>query len=303
MMHFRKDQAKDRCEPITSYSPIARSIVSSMSMNPSVRDRVKKKFDISFVLAKEHIPFMKYPAIHELEEKHGVDLGITYKNRDSAQKFVHYIADCQRKDHQHTLKSFSHFYSILMDGSTDKGLVENELFVILYCRKDDDAQEIKTCARYLCVQEPKKADADGLIECLSKALEYMGIENILDRESVLGVQGNPVLVGCGTDGASVNVSAMRHKLQAVLCWLFWAWCYSHRLELACKDAFTSHLFRDIDEMLLRLYYMYEKSPKKCRDLSDQVDDLKEVFELPDGGNMPVRAHGSRWINHKRKAFQ
>ena len=50
MMYFRKDQAKSRNEGITSYSPIARSLLSS-SMDPAVRERVKKKFDISFVLA------------------------------------------------------------------------------------------------------------------------------------------------------------------------------------------------------------------------------------------------------------
>jgi len=31
--------------------------------------------------------------------------------------------------------------------------------------------------------------------------------------------------------------------------------------------------------------------------------LKEVFELPDGGNLPVRSQGSRWISHKRNALQ
>lgn len=27
-----------------------------------------------------------------------------------------------------------------------------------------------------------------------------------------------------------------------------------------------------------------------------------MFELPEGGNLPVRAHGSRWITYKWKAF-
>ena len=182
-----------------------------------------------------------------------------------------------------------------MDGSADKGRVENELFVILFCKQDDTLQddtlqEVKTCARYLCVLEPSKADADGLIECLSRAVKCMGIENILERENVLSVHEHPVLIGCGTDGASVNVSnqnGMRGKLQAALPWLFWAWCYAHRLELACKDAFSSCLFQDIDEMLLRLYYLYEKSPRKCRELSDLIVDFKEVFEFPEGGNLPV----------------
>ena len=127
-----------------------------------------------------------------------------------------------------------------MDGSADKGRVENELFVILFCKHDDTQQQISTCARYFCVLEPAKADADGLIECLSRALKSLGVENLLERESVLSVRELPVLVGCGTDGASVNVSdqnGMRGKLQAALPWLYWAWRYAHQLELACKDAF------------------------------------------------------------------
>ena len=55
MMHYRKDQAKSRNEPVTSYSSIARSLLSS-SMDPVVRERVKKKIDIGFVLAKNILP-------------------------------------------------------------------------------------------------------------------------------------------------------------------------------------------------------------------------------------------------------
>ena len=98
-------------------------------------------------------------------------------------------------------------------------------------------------------------------------------------------------------------NGIRGKLQASLPWLYWAWCYTHQLELACKDAFSSKLFHDIDDMLLRLYYLYEKSPKKCRELSELINDLKEVYEFPEGGNLPVRAHGSRWITYKRKVLQ
>ena len=36
-------------------------------------------------------------------------------------------------------------------------------------------------------------------------------------------------------------------------------------------------FHDIDDMLLRLFYLYEKSLRKCHELS--VNNLKEVFEL------------------------
>ena len=54
MMHFRKDQAQRQNEPVTSYSPIAQSLLSS-SLEPAVRDRVKKKFDIT---GKRARPFL-----------------------------------------------------------------------------------------------------------------------------------------------------------------------------------------------------------------------------------------------------
>lgn len=91
-------------------------------------------------------------------------------------------------------------------------------------------------------------------------------------------------------------------MQSAHPWLLWSWCYAHRLELACKNALTSKLYKDVEEMLLCLYHLYEKSPKKIQQLGEIVDDLKEVFELPKGGNIPVRSQGSRWINHKRKAL-
>jgi len=58
-----------------------------------------------------------------------------------------------------------------------------------------------------------------------------------------------------------------------------------------------------EDILLKLYYLYERSPKKCRELHCIVGDLKEVFELPDSGNLPVRSQGSQWISHKRNALQ
>ena len=38
--------------------------------------------------------------------------------------------------------------------------------------------------------------------------------------------------------------------------------FNHRLELAIKDAFTTTTFyQNIDEMLTKLYYFYQKNPK------------------------------------------
>ena len=81
------------------------------------------------------------------------------------------------------------------------------------------------------------------------------------------------------------------------------WCLAHRMELAIKDALTGTTFDAIDEMLLRLYYLYEKSPKKCRELEEIVSDLKQCLQFDDGGTKPIRASGSRWISHKLNALK
>ena len=77
---------------------------------------------------------------------------------------------------------------------------------------------------FFCVLEPTRANADGLVKCLCGALQTMGIEDLPERVCVLSAHELPVLVGCGTDGASVNMSdqnVMLGKLQAALPWLQW----------------------------------------------------------------------------------
>ena len=58
MIYFCRDQAKSRNKVITSYSPIARSLLSPIQMGPDVREQVKRKIDIRCVHAKEHIAFL-----------------------------------------------------------------------------------------------------------------------------------------------------------------------------------------------------------------------------------------------------
>ena len=59
MMFLHKEHVKSRNESVTTYSPIASSLLA-LPMDLAMRKQVKK-FDISFVLAKERIPFMKCP--------------------------------------------------------------------------------------------------------------------------------------------------------------------------------------------------------------------------------------------------
>ena len=132
----------------------------------------------------------------ELEAQHGVDLDFAYWAKNSAKSFVRYIAQSQRQDFFHSL-SHKHFFSMLMDGTTDVSNTERELIVVLYQEKDDVFQEMKSVTRYFSVVPPERANA-GLVRCLGNAMKQLDTDNILNKSSVLGVQEKPIIVGVGT---------------------------------------------------------------------------------------------------------
>ena len=94
MARVRAEAPKASNQLLTTYSPIAHSL---LVMHKMVQECMKRKFDICYIMAKENLGFRKYPALHELEERHGVDLGFAYKTDVSAQTFTYYIAESQRQ--------------------------------------------------------------------------------------------------------------------------------------------------------------------------------------------------------------
>ena len=62
----------------------------------------------------------------------------------------------------------------------------------------------------------------------------------------------------------------------------------------------------LDEMLLSVYYLYEKSPKKCRELETVIEELQTCFTIEEfpkkGGHKLLRACGTRFIAHKVAAL-
>ena len=112
-------------------------------------------------------------------------------------------------------------------------------------------------------------------------------------------------VGLATDGISANIAAIRLKglVEQKLSWIFWMWCLAHRLELAIKNALKGIVFDQIDDMLLKLYYLYKKSPKKCQELTEINTNLQNCLTFDDGGRKPVKASGTCWIAHKLSAMK
>lgn len=196
MLLLRKSQAQSKGLDASSYAPIAKAL---NQMSEGDRKTLRVKFDIAHFVATQHLAFVNYPALCQLESKHGVEIGTAYRNENAGKTFCHFIAE-PRRDHLKEILSKSQFFSLLMDGSTDTGNIDDELFLVLWCDVDCDDQLVHTHMSYLCVSRPKSVNAKGLFDCLEGSLQRLGIEAISAEQCKM-------LVGIGTDGASANIAA------------------------------------------------------------------------------------------------
>ena len=86
-------------------------------------DQLQHKFDIAYFMAIEKISFRQYPQFCELEARHRVAIGSVYTNEIACKSFTHFIAESQRRRLLEKLAQ-AKFFSLLIDGSTDKGNAE-----------------------------------------------------------------------------------------------------------------------------------------------------------------------------------
>ena len=73
MILFHKSRSTD----VAEYAPIARAL---STLDPDTASKLKRKFEVAYLICKEGLAFTKMSALCELEEKHRVDLGAGYKN-------------------------------------------------------------------------------------------------------------------------------------------------------------------------------------------------------------------------------
>ena len=222
-------------------------------MMPSMDDlttaRLKRKFDIPYLIAKE-----KMKLLCDLEEQHGVDIGGSYQNDHTCAMFVKFIA----LDLQQQLKkdiSSAMFFSVQVDSSTDSENIEEGLFLILYFDPRSSDGMVHICNKFFAVQQLSHGTGQNLYDCLKKAMAYM---------EVTPLEWKSKMIGLGCDGTNSNLgsgSGLKENIQKDVPWVIVSWCLAHRLELSIKDALNASFFKSIDEMLLQIYYVYENSPK------------------------------------------
>ena len=108
------------------------------------------------------------------------------------------------------------------------------------------------------------------------------------------------MIGLNVDGAAVNTgvhNGVGTLMKKESPWLQIIHCFNHRLELAVQDAFKPQRFKKINEMLMKLYYLYQKSPKRLRELKRMADAWEQSVPKPS------KSYGTRWIDHKLRSMQ
>ncbi|CAB4031534.1 Hypothetical predicted protein [Paramuricea clavata] len=84
--------ATDRAEFIST--PGQQNIALSIAnMQASDLAKTRTKFEIAYFIAKEELPLKKYPKLLKLEEKHGVEIGNSYRSDKSCNVFINHIGE------------------------------------------------------------------------------------------------------------------------------------------------------------------------------------------------------------------
>ena len=174
---------------LLEYAPIAKAL---LTLDDTATARIKRKFDIAYLIAKENMAFAKMGPLCTLEERHGVDLGQGYKNELACASFVDYIAQEQQKTLAVAL-STAKFFGLQADGSTDAGNVEDEVFLAVYFDLHAADGRVHVRSQFFAARRPARANAEGLFACLEAGLAYVGVADWDKKLVGFGCDGQPLI--------------------------------------------------------------------------------------------------------------
>ena len=257
-------------------------------MSENERHMLVRSFEVAYYLAKKGRPYSDFPELIELEKMHGVKFLSSYGHRNACKEFIHFISVTIFNENVKNKLLRANFVSVLCDGSTDSSIVEKELIYVIFVDPDTF---VPTCS-FFSLKEPISQDAAGIKQAIEDSFREKGLSDILTK-----------MVFLSSDGAATNsgmVSGLIALFKRYMPWVAFVWCFSHRLELALKDALSSE-FQLVEESLRHLFYMYKNSSKKVRELKVLYQALQNVYEFVNNQIRPAKSGGTRWIDHKLRA--
>ena len=254
------------------------------NMTTDTLDKLEKLFRTAYYLAITEQPMSRFQQACELQNMNGAVLGETYANDASCKMFLHAINETMVNDLVADLHNSSTF-SLLTDGSTDSGIIEEEIMFVKYMKGG-----VQT-TKFLSIQPPETGNGVGLKAAVEKGFESVGF---LDWKQHI--------TSIGTDGAAVN-TGQNNGLVALLKkdgmpWLTGFWCAAHLFERGLLSAMTDEKFLvEIKEVLQGLYKHYHYSPKSVRELKGVAEALEQRVLKS------VNVLGTRWAPHMYRALE
>ena len=261
----------------------APAMIAHQSLNRALFPKLHFLFHNVHALNIKARPYTDYIWMNELDERKGIKLGDKYRTAYACKQFASAIAGVSQENISKYVASCN-FMSVIVDGSSDSSITENEMVYIHTCRKG----EVKTTFIKCC--QVQRGTALGVINAIKKSAEtVMEFNTFLVK-----------LVAMGSDGASVMLgkkSGVLSLLKEQQPSLIGVHCSAHRLELSYKDAMRKvPLAEKVLTLLTGLYYMYRNSPLNRTNLKNAFQCLKMNVKLP------TRAGGTRWVGHILKAL-
>ena len=95
----------------------------------------------------------------------------------------------------------------------------------------------------------KYSNAAGIVSAIKSSFQSIDIPEVLFEKKLIGFAADGAIVNRGQKDGVISI------LQSNLPWVIYVWCVVHRLELALKGALQGTVFDDVDEVLLRLYFL------------------------------------------------
>ena len=168
---------------------------------------------------------------------------------------------------------------------TNVAVIEKECIYILFADPDNFQPKLT----FLSMKDLPSQDASGIMSAIIEAFNDVQMPFLKDK-----------LVYLASDGMTVNSGtklglAVKFR-EAGASWLVFVCCMSHRIELVLKDSLDDAM-QPIKKSLTALFYCYEKSSKKLRELRQLHKVLSELYQFEDGRVKPSKRSGTRWIAH------
>ena len=169
-------------ERVIKNTPIGRGLVR---MGAQDKEMLRVCFNSIYCILKQERPYTDYPGVLELQFKNGIKKFQSYNNDRAGASMGDVIGKVLKEKLLEEL-SKANYYCLLTDGSTDAGVVEQELLYVLLLI------EGRPRVKFFSIESPNHVNAEGLKDTIKVAFERSELEYTTN------------LFGLNVDGASVN---------------------------------------------------------------------------------------------------